>query len=124
MKILFAVNNDNVSEAIVKKYQKDYKEILSYKNVYYFNAIYRELQKDKSYSRIVISEDLEAFANNNYNSIDNFLLEKYNNISDEAKTPNNEPIDIILVCGDRRKKTDDLLAKIYKKGIYHGWICK
>ena len=27
MKILFAVNNDNVSEAIVKKYQKDYKEI-------------------------------------------------------------------------------------------------
>ena len=96
MKILFAVNNDNVSEAIVKKYQKDYKEILSYKNVYYFNAIYRELQKDKSYSRIVISEDLEPFANNNYNSIDNFLLEKYNNISDEAKTPNNEPIDIIL----------------------------
>lgn len=122
MKILFAVNNDNVSEAIVKKYQKDYKEILSYKNVYYFNAIYRELQKDKSYSRIVISEDLEPFANNNYNSIDNFLLEKYNNISDEAKTPNNEPIDIILVCADRRKKTDDLLAKIYKKGIYNAII--
>ena len=122
MKILFAVNNDNVSEAIVKKYQKDYKEILSYKNVYYFNAIYRELQKDKSYSRIVISEDLEPFANNNYNSIDNFLLEKYNNISDEAKTPNNEPIDIILVCADRRKKTDDLLAKIYKKGIYNAKI--
>ena len=122
MKILFAVNNDNVSEAIVKKYQKDYKEILSYKNVYYFNAIYRELQKDKSYSRIVISEDLEPFANNNYNSIDNFLLEKYNNISEEAKTPNNEPIDIILVCADRRKKTDDLLAKIYKKGIYNAII--
>ena len=122
MKILFAVNNDNVSEAIVKKYQKDYKEILSYKNVYYFNAIYRELQKDKSYSRIVISEDLEPFANNNYNSIDNFLLEKYNNISDEAKTLNNERIDIILVCADRRKKTDDLLAKIYKKGIYNAII--
>ena len=122
MKILFAVNNDNVSEAIVKKYQKDYKEILSYKNVYYFNAIYRELQKDKSYSRIVISEDLEPFANNNYNSIDNFLLEKYNNISDEAKTLNNERIDIILVCADRRKKTDDLLAKIYKKEIYNAII--
>ena len=30
MKILFAVNNDNVLDAIVKKYQKDYKEILSY----------------------------------------------------------------------------------------------
>ena len=45
MKVLFAVNNDNVSEAIVKKYQRDYQEILSYKNVYYFNAIYQELQK-------------------------------------------------------------------------------
>ena len=46
MKILFAVNNDNVSEMIVKKYQKEYKEILTYKNVYYFNAILRELQKE------------------------------------------------------------------------------
>ena len=27
MKVLFAVNNDNVSEAIATKYQKEYKEI-------------------------------------------------------------------------------------------------
>ena len=104
MKVLFAVNNDSVSEAIVKKYQKEYKEILSYKNVYYFNAILRELQKDKSYSRIVISEDLEPFANNNYDSIDKFLFEKYSNIVEEAKSINNERIDIILICADRRKK--------------------
>jgi len=122
MKILFAVNNDNVSEAIVKKYQKEYKEILSYKNVYYFNAILRELQKDKSYSRIVISEDLEPFANNNYESIDNFLYEKYSGISEEAKTINNEKIDIIIICADRRKKTDSMLAKIYKKEIYNAII--
>ena len=57
MKVLFAVNNDDISEAIIKKYQKEYKEILSYKNVYYFNAILKELQKDKSYDRIVIGED-------------------------------------------------------------------
>ena len=31
MKVLFAVNNDDISEAIIKKYQKEYKEILSYK---------------------------------------------------------------------------------------------
>lgn len=122
MKILFAVNNDNVSEAIVKKYQKEYKEILSYKNVYYFNAIYRELQKDKSYSRIVISEDLEPFANNNYNSIDKFLFEKYTNIIEELKNSPNSKIDIILICADRRKKTDDMLAKLYKNGIYNAII--
>lgn len=122
MKILFAVNNDNISEAIVKKYQKDYREILSYKNVYYFNAILRELQKDKGYSRIVISEDLEPFANNNYDAIDKFLYEKYESIAEEAKTLNNEKIDIILVCADRRKKTDNMLSKIYKNEIYNAII--
>ena len=48
MKVLCAVNNDNISNAVVKKYQKDYREIISYKNVYYFNAILKELQNDKS----------------------------------------------------------------------------
>ena len=122
MKILFAVNNDNISETISRKYQKDYKEILSYKNVYYFNAILRELQKDKSYSRIVISEDLEPFANNNYDSIDKFLFDKYSAISEEAKSINNEKIDIILICADRRKKTDSMLTKIFKKNIYNALI--
>ena len=54
MKVLFAVNNDNISDAIIKRYQKEYKEIISYKNVYYFNAIFKELQNDKSYDRVVI----------------------------------------------------------------------
>ena len=44
MKVLFAVSNEEISENIVKKYQKEYKEIISYKNVYYFNAILKELQ--------------------------------------------------------------------------------
>lgn len=122
MKVLFAVNNDNVSEAIVKKYQKDYQEILSYKNVYYFNAIYQELQKDKSYSRIVISEDLEPYANNDYDLIDKFLFEKYSKITEEIKNAPNEHIDIILICADRRKKTDDMLIKIYSKEIYNAII--
>ena len=51
-------------KTIVKKYQREYKEIISYKNVYYFNAILKELQKDKTYDRIVISEDLENFTSN------------------------------------------------------------
>ena len=122
MKILFAVNNENISSAIVKKYQKDYKEILSYKNVYYFNAILRELQKDKSYSRIVISEDLEPYANNDYDLIDKFLFEKYSKITEEIKNAPNEHIDIILICADRRKKKDDMLIKIYSKEIYNAII--
>ena len=44
MKVLFAVSNEEISESIVKKYQKEYKQIISYKNVYYFNAILKELQ--------------------------------------------------------------------------------
>ena len=43
MKVLFAVNNENISESITKKYQQEYKEIISAKNVYYFNAIVIEL---------------------------------------------------------------------------------
>ena len=39
MKVLFAVSNENISEAIIKRYPKEYREILSYKNVYFFNAI-------------------------------------------------------------------------------------
>ena len=69
MKVLFAVSNENISDSIIKKYQQQNKEIISSKNVYYFNAIIKELQKDKSYDRIVISEDLEPFANNNYETI-------------------------------------------------------
>ena len=74
MKVLFAVSNENTSQAIIKKYQAEYKQIISYKNVYYFNAILKELQRDKTYDRVVISEDLEPFASNNYEIIDNFLL--------------------------------------------------
>ena len=95
MKVLFAVSNESISESIVKKYQKDYKEIISYKNVYYFNAILKEIQKDKSYDRIVISEDLEPFANNNYETIDRFLFEKLDSVSDEASDGEGADIPII-----------------------------
>ena len=37
MKVLFALSDDKATENIVKEYQKEYKEIISYKNVYYFN---------------------------------------------------------------------------------------
>lgn len=122
MKVLFAVNNDEISNAIVKRYQKDYKEILSYKNVYYFNAILKELQKDKTYDRVVISEDLEPFANNNYDTIDKFLFEKLDSISDEAIDAEGNDTDVILICTDRRSKSDDMLVKLFGIGIYSAMI--
>ncbi len=124
MKVLFAVNNENISERIVKKYQNEYKEIISYKNVYYFNAIIKEMQRDKSYDRIVISEDLEPFANNNYDTIDKFLFEKLDSISDEATDDGEKEAQIILICADRRSKSDSILVKLFGIGVYSAIIGK
>lgn len=124
MKVLFAVSNEEISEAIVKKYRKEYKEIISYKNVYYFNAILKELQKEKSYDRIVISEELEAFANAQYNQIDKFIFDKLDSISDEASNLKGDDIPIILICSDRREKSEEMLVKFFGIGIYNALIGK
>ena len=119
MKVLFAVSNEEISESIVKRYQKDYKQIISYKNVYYFNAILKELQKDKSYDRVVISEELEAFTHTQYDQIDKFIFEKLDGISDEASNTRGNDIPIILICSDRRVKSEEMLVKLFGIGIYN-----
>ncbi len=122
MKVLFAVSNEEISESIVKRYQREYKEIISYKNVYYFNAILKELQKDKNYDRIVISEELEAFTNTQYDQIDKFIFDKLDSISDEASNLSGEDIPIILICSDRREKSEEMLIKLFGIGIYNALI--
>ena len=122
MKVLFAVSNEEISESIVKKYQKQYKQIISYKNVYYFNAILKELQKDKTYDRIVISEDLEAFTHTQYDQIDKFIFEKLDGISDEASNLKGNDIPIILICADRRTKSEQILVKLFGIGVYNAII--
>lgn len=122
MKVLFAVSNDNVSSSIIKKYQEKYKEIITSKNVYYFNAIIKELQKDKTYDAVVIGEDLEPISNNNYDTIDKFIFDKLDNISDEAYKVSGEDIPIILICSDRRTKSDSLLIKLFGIGIYNALL--
>ncbi|MCI8654546.1 MAG: hypothetical protein HFJ48_01545, partial [Clostridia bacterium] len=121
---LFAVSDENISKLIVKKYQKDYKEIISYKNVYYFNAILKEIQKDKSYDRIVISEDLEQFANSNYQQMDKFIFDKLDDISDEAYNAQGENIPIIVICSERRQKGEEILVKLFGIGVYDAVIGK
>ena len=124
MKVLFAVNNENISSLIVKKYQQEYKEIISFKNVYYFNAILKEIQKDRSYDRIVISEDLEQFTNSNYQQMDKFIFDRLDSISDEASNMQGEDIPIILICSERRAKGEETLVKLFGIGIYNAVIGK
>ena len=121
MKILFAVSNENVSNKIVDSYQKKYGEAVSYKNVFYFNAIIREIHKDKTYDRIVISEDLEPFSNNNYDVIDKFILERLKEISYEISSQD-KFIDVVVICTDRRTKSGYVLSKMYEYGIYNALV--
>ena len=118
MKVLFAVSNENTSQAIIKKYQAEYKQIISYKNVYYFNAILKELQRDKTYDRIVISEDLEQYVNTDYEQMDKFLFDRLDSISDEASNAKGENIPIILICTERRNKSEQILVKLFGIGVY------
>ena len=97
MKVLFAVSNENITTSVISKYQQKYKEIVTSKNVYYFNAIIKELQNDRSYDAIVIGEDLEPISNNNYDVIDKFIIEKLDIISDEASKSSGEDIPIIFI---------------------------
>ena len=122
MKVLFAVSNDNITTSVVNKYQEKYKEIITSKNVYYFNAIIKELQRDKGYDAIIIGEDLEPIANNNYEAIDKFLIDKLDNISDEASKTTGEDIPIIFICSDRRTKSDQLLRKLFSMSIYNALV--
>ena len=122
MKVLFAVSNSNITDSVVSRYQQKFKEIITSKNVYYFNAIINELQKDKSYDSIVISEDLEPISNNNYDAIDKFILEKLDRISDEASKITGEDIPIIFICSDRRTNNDKLLRSLFSMSIYNALV--
>lgn len=122
MKVLFAVSNDKMSETIIKQYEKQYKEIINYKNVYYFSAILKELQRDKTYDRIVISEDLEQYASSDHEQMDNFIFGRLDSISDEASNVKGEDIPIILICEERRVKGEELLVKLFGIGIYNAII--
>lgn len=119
MKVLFAVSDESMSTSIVKKYQKQYKEIISYKNVYYFNAILKELQRNKNYDRVVISEDLEEFTSTSLEQKDKFIFDRLDNISDEAISLDGKDIPIILICSERRLKGENLLVKLFSISVYN-----
>ena len=91
---------------------REYKEIISSKNVYYFDAIVRELQKDKTYDRIVLSEDVEPFTNIYYGVMDNFFFTRLDRISDEATTPTGQDIPIILIMTRQLLETYTMILSL------------
>lgn len=119
MKVLFAVSNENISEAIIKRYKEKYNELITYKNVYYFNAVIKELQANKTYDRIVISEDLEIFSSSNELSIDKFLLNKLNRITDECNNAYNEKVPVIFISSEKRKFASEQLSEYFNLSLYN-----
>ena len=125
MKVLFAASDENISISVAKKYQKQFKEIISYKHVYFFDAILKELQINKNYDRIVISEELEEFSkSSSLEQKNKFIFDRLDRISDEAVASDGSDIPIILICSERRTKSEDILVKLFGIGIYNAVIGK
>ena len=125
MKVLFAASDENISISVAKKYQKQFKEIISYKHVYFFDAILKELQINKNYDRIVISEELEEFSkSSSLEQKNKFIFDRLDSISDEAVASDGSDIPIILICSERRTKSEDILVKLFGIGIYNAVIGK
>ena len=108
MKVLFAVSNEKITEQVVAKYQVMFNELLSYKEVYYYNAI-------------VIDESLESVSNDKG---DQYLLNNLDAITDIAVNNENTQIPIILICKADRQPAEEFLEKIYKIGIFNALILK
>lgn len=124
MKVLFAVNNESISETIIKKYQKIYDELLEYKNVYYYNAIVKEIQNESNYDVIVISEDLETISSHDKNRVDTFVLDKLEKIMDAFKVEEIKPIPILFVTNEKRTLKDEIILNMFNLGIYNALVEK
>lgn len=105
---------NGLAKKISDKYFEKYNESLEYKSVFYFKALINEVKVNKTYDRIVINENLEAWENKDPELVDKFLFTNIDNITDEA-----EDVDIVLICSDRRTKNDLFLTKLYNLGIYN-----
>ena len=115
MKVLFAIGNPQTSKAVAEQYSQLFNEELDYKDVFYFKALLEEVKRDKEYDRIVISEELEQTASTSIEDIDRYVFNNIDKITDEIEASKSK---IILICSDRRVRSDSLLSKLYGNGIY------
>ena len=118
MKVLFALGNEQLSKRVAEKYFEKYGEEIEYKNVFYFKALLDEVKKDKTYDRIVIKEELEQFQLKNIESLDRFIFNNIDNVTDEI-----EDSEIIFICSDRRTKDHDkFVERLFNIGVYNTLI--
>ena len=115
MKVLFAIGDNVTSENIVKQYYSLYGEKIEYKDVFYFKALLEEVKRDKTYDRIVISEQLEPPKSNVVDAIDQMIFNNIDSIRDEI-----EDSTIIFICSDGRDKNNALVGRLFNNcGIYN-----
>ena len=117
MKVLFATGSavEQTSKKIAERYYEKFGEELDYKNVFYFKSLIEEVKKDKTYDRIVVSEDLETFVLKNLESLDRYVFNNIDAITDEI-----EDSEIIFICSDRRSKNNDkFVQKLFSIGVYN-----
>lgn len=126
MRVLFAVSNSedskgDIVDVICNEYQKEYKKIIAYKRVFYYDAIINEIRqsRDNKYDRIIISEDFEKVLNDTYENEDFNLYKRIDEITDEAYKDDGTGIPIILLCSDRRSKRDSIVSKLFVLGVYN-----
>ena len=98
MKVMFAIRDENnIVGSIVRKYQQDYKEKLIYKEVKNFTAIFKELQQNNDYDRIIISDDIDTKINQSENRL-KLILNNLNKIN--KLTTSENKISPIIVIGN------------------------
>lgn len=61
---------------------------------------------------------MEQYVNTDYEQMDKFLFDRLDSISDEASNSKGENIPIILICTERRNKSEQILVKLFGIGIY------
>ena len=111
----FRENTFDLCYEIAEKYYNKYGEELEYKNVFYFKALLEEVKKDKTYDRIVISEDLEQFYVKSIEAFDRIIFNYIDSITDEI-----EDSEIIFICSDRRtKQNDSFVERLFNIGVYN-----
>ena len=113
MKVLFAIGNAQTSKSVADKYFQLNGEQLDYKDVFYFRALLEEVRRDKTYDRIVISEELEPIKAVTIEEIDQTIFSNIDNITDEIQDSA-----IAFIGSDRRTKNDALISRLFNIGVY------
>ena len=118
MKVLFAMRYEQTSKKVADRYLEKFGEELEYKNVFYFKALLEEVKNNKTYDRIVVSEDLEQYEQRNLDALDRYIFNNIDSLTDEI-----EDSEILFICSDRRTKDHDkFVERLFNIGVYNTLI--